>query len=234
MRHFLVAPDRIVDGVVTLDRDDARHVATVLRMRPGDEIVVSADGRRWRCRLSTVTPTGATAETLDEAPLPPPETPVTLVQAVPKGKKMDDIIRMATEIGVDRIVPLILSRCEGRPTPDKIERWQAIALSADKQSRSLRPTVVAASATLDSLIVDAGLKLLLWEGEAPSLPTALANHPAPRQVTLLIGPEGGIADDEYRRLVAQGFLPVSLGPKILRTETAGAAALAALRSHLDR
>ncbi len=233
MRHFLIAKEVCNEGKVTLDEEDARHIAKALRMRVGEEIVFSCEGKRFRGRLISVTPSEVTAEAIEELPAPPAMTPLTLVQAIPKGKKMDDIIRMATEIGVDRIVPLKLSRCETTATPAKIDRWLAIIRAADKQSRSLRFTEMTEPQSLDRAWNLAGLKLLLWEGEAPSLKQVLADHPAPSGVTIVIGPEGGFSDDEYRHLIGMGFLAVSLGPKILRTETAGVAALAALRSHLD-
>ena len=228
MRRFTIAPERIRDGRVVFDRDESRHLARVLRLRSGDT-VLAADGagREYTVRLETIGDE-ATGTVLDvgandrESPLH-----ITLVQSVPKGDKMETIVRASTELGVARIVPVLTERTIVTLEPsrwrERARRWQRVAKEAAKQCRrAVVPPVDAPRSLSDAfdLVDESALRLCLWEGAAGS------------RVALLIGPEGGLARQEVEEAQARGWAIVGIGPRILRTETAGPALIAVLQAHL--
>lgn len=240
MRRFTIAPERIRDGRVVFDRDESRHLARVLRLRSGDT-VVAADGagREYTVRLETLgeEATGTVLAAGDNER----ESPVriTLLQAVPKGDKMESIVRACTELGVSRIVPVLTERTivtlDAGRWRDRARRWQRIAKEAAKQcGRAVVPPVDVPLA-LDDVLArgdDADLRLCLWEGardsaSGASLPLTLSGGAG---VALLVGPEGGFASSEVDRARQQGWLIVGAGPRILRTETAGPAIIAVLQA----
>lgn len=236
MRRFAIAADRIDGDRVVFDRAESRHLARVVRLRPGD-IVVGTDGagRDYTIRLETVgeQATGtvlAVADSGAESPLA-----ITLLQGIPKGDRMEGIIRAATELGVARVLPVVGARTVVRLEPgrwrERARRWQRVAREAAKQcGRAVVPTVEAPRPLAEWLvdIETVPLALCLWEGNAPSLARAL-ERPSPADAHILVGPEGGLARDEVEAARARGFIVVSLGPRILRTETAGAAVVAILQ-----
>jgi 16S rRNA (uracil1498-N3)-methyltransferase len=240
VRRFTIAPERIRDGRVVFDRDESRHLARVLRLRSGDT-VVAADGagREYTVRLETLgeEATGTVLAAGDNER----ESPVriTLLQAVPKGDKMESIVRACTELGVSRIVPVLTERTivtlDAGRWRDRARRWQRIAKEAAKQcGRAVVPPVDVPLA-LDDVLArgdDADLRLCLWEGardsaSGASLPLTLSGGAG---VALLVGPEGGFASSEVDRARQQGWLIVGAGPRILRTETAGPAIIAVLQA----
>jgi len=254
VRRFTIAPERIRDGRVVFDRDESRHLARVLRLRSGDT-VLAADGagREYTVRLETIGDE-ATGTVLDvgandrESPLH-----ITLVQSVPKGDKMETIVRASTELGVARIVPALTERTIVTLEPsrwrERARRWQRIAKEAAKQCRrAVVPPVDTPRSLSDALeaVADSDLRLCLWEGSAgaaggegggqarllattlaASLPPAL---PAGSRVALLIGPEGGLAREEVEEAQGRGWAIVGIGPRILRAETAGPAIVAVLQA----
>jgi 16S rRNA (uracil1498-N3)-methyltransferase len=162
---------------------------------------------------------------------------LTLVQGIPKGDKLDVIIRMATELGVTRVVPVISARSIARPEPgresQRIKRWQRVAKEAAKQSgRTVIPDVER-PVTLPEWLAAAprppGLLLCLWEDADTPAATGLPAGPL-LQAILVVGPEGGLTDEEALDLRSAGAILVGLGPRILRTETAGPVGLALLQS----
>lgn len=237
MRRFAIAPERIVDGRVTFDAPESRHLARALRLRPGDTVVASdGAGHDYTVRLDTVgaratgTVLGMTTRAT-ESPLA-----VTLLQGLPKGDKLDGIVRAATELGVARVQPVVTARTVVRLTAGdgarRTQRWQRVAREAAKQcGRAVVPDV-APPAPLSScldLARDTDLALCLWEQEAPAL-DSLLDVPTPRRMALLIGPEGGLEPAEVAAARAAGWRVASLGGRILRTETAAPAMLAVLQS----
>jgi 16S rRNA (uracil1498-N3)-methyltransferase len=254
VRRFTIAPDRIAGGRITFDREESRHLSRVLRLRPGDT-VIAADGagRDYTVRVETVgeiaTGTVLGVATRDvESPLR-----LTLVQSVPKGDKMEAIVRAATELGAARVVPILTERTIVSLEParwrERARRWQRVAKEAAKQcGRAVVPPVEVPRPLADFLAAaePADLRLCLWEGAASSqqgggaalpfgttltqgLPTAL---PPGASVFLLIGPEGGLSRDEVDAARARGWTVVGVGPRILRTETAGPAIIAILQNKL--
>jgi len=254
VRRFTIAPERIRDGRVVFDRDESRHLARVLRLRSGDT-VLAADGagHEYTVRLETVGDE-ATGVVLrlgtneHESPIQ-----LTLFQAVPKGDKMESIVRASTELGVTRIVPVLTARTIVTLEPgrwrDRARRWQRVAKEAAKQcGRAVVPPVDVPRPLGEALeLADPDLRLCLWEGAvdgaaggqgrgqahllgtplAASLPPAL---PAGSHIGLLIGPEGGLASEEVEGARTRGWAIVGLGPRILRTETAGPAIIAVLQA----
>lgn len=179
--------------------------------------------------LDTVTAAAVTARVADTRRGVVPALHLTLLQGVPKGAKMDAIVRMGTELGVMDFVPFISARtvASGR---GRVDRWRRIAVEAAKQCRrSDLPSVhspVPLAAALERLL-GTDLVVVLWEGEQQrTLADALGSAAPVRRVALIVGPEGGLKDEEVQEAVRRGAVPVTLGPLVLRTETAGVAALA--------
>lgn len=251
MRRFTITPEQIAGGRVVFDRGESHHLSRVLRLRSGDT-VLAADGagREYTVRLETVgeQATGtvlALAAREAESPVQ-----ITLVQAVPKGDKMESIVRASTELGVTGVVPVLTARTVIRLEPgrwrDRARRWQRVAAEAAKQcGRAVVPIVETPRPLADVLARDepAALRLCLWEGtttatrqsEAPPSGSALAASlpptlPRGAGIRLLVGPEGGLSQEEVESARAHGWAIVGAGPRILRTETAGPAIIAVLQA----
>jgi 16S rRNA (uracil1498-N3)-methyltransferase len=225
-------------ATVELSGDEARHAVTVSRVRTGERIAIG-DGRGIRVH-GVVTSTGPRELTLeaDEVVVEePPATRITLVQALAKGDRDELAVQAATELGVDAIVPWAASRSVSRWEGPKAEkgrqRWAAIVREAVKQSiRSWLPPVASVTSTDALPAALGGCRMLLLE---PTATTALTElRPDGRDLALVVGPEGGIAPAELEALVAAGAEPVRLGASVLRTSTAGPAAIAVLNATLGR
>jgi 16S rRNA (uracil1498-N3)-methyltransferase len=231
--YFLV--DRLpAVGEFRLTGPEGRHAATVRRLRIGESLVLTDGSGLFAA--ATVTQVGRGELTVDVGPLQqlaPPAVRVTLVQAVPKGDRGELAVELATEAGVDALVPWAASRCVARWTADRaghgVERWRAATREAAKQSR--RPFVppvaeLAGTPAVVGLIKNATAALVLHE-TAPA-PLQAAELPQRGDVVLIVGPEGGLTEEELTVFRAAGAVPVRLGPQVLRTSTAGAVALGAL------
>jgi 16S rRNA (uracil1498-N3)-methyltransferase len=233
--RFFVEQALAVNTRVALPAAVARHAVTVLRLREGDPIVLF-DGRGGEYRARLVGPEAGPGPrqaevTGHDAIEREPSSRITLIQALATSDKIDWVIEKAVEIGVARVIVTAAARSTARLEPARRERrlrhWQELAIAACCQSGRNRPVSVLATASLDEALhaaVDADLKWLL----DPAAPAGLPRTPtAARSVALAIGPEGGFEPGEIQRAAQAGFVPVSLGPRILRTETAGLAAAAA-------
>jgi 16S rRNA (uracil1498-N3)-methyltransferase len=244
VRRFTIAPERIAGRQVTFDRQETHHLARVLRQRPGDVVIaVDGSGRDYAVRLEslgehatgTVLDTGAT---VSESPCH-----LTLVQALPKGDRLDAIVRASTELGVARIVPVsterTVVRLERGREASRLRRWRRIAAEAAKQSgRSVVPEVENPQPLAEWLEREGAgeapaLRLCLRASGAPALAAVLeALDRRPSAALIVIGPEGGLSPAELERLRHGHWAMARLGPRILRTETAGPAALAILQFQL--
>lgn len=223
-------------GELALPAPAAAHVARVLRLRAGDAVTLfNGDGRDYRSELAAVSPREVRARVL-EALTNHSESPlrIVLAQALARGEKMDWIVQKATELGVHEIVPLVTARSEVKldePRARKrLEHWRAVAISACEQSGRARVPVIAPvqplRAWLDALDEPEVRLALLPEGElAPRALGAPAGGAA-----LAVGPEGGFDETDIASLRDAGFRALALGPRVLRTETAGIAAIAALQA----
>jgi 16S rRNA (uracil1498-N3)-methyltransferase len=237
VRRFTIAPERIDGDRVVFDAEETRHLARVLRMGPGD-LVTAADGRggAWRVRLVTIgeTATGAIvgqAALAAESPLA-----IALVQAVPKGDRMDTVVRATTELGVTRILPAITERTVVRLDDsrwrERARRWQRIAREATKQcGRAVVPIVEAPRPLAEWIAagVAADLRLCFWEIEGTPLASVLERREGTRSCSVVVGPEGGLTTNEVGRARDAGYVTVTLGQRILRTDTAGPAIVAMLQ-----
>ncbi len=239
MPKFFTPRENITDTTIIIDNEDAKHIERVLRLGVGDEIMV-CDGRGidYRAKISEINKSCIICDILSSEKCDTePGIKVTLYQGIPKASKMDYIIQKTTELGITRIVPVTLSRCvvklENRNAEKKkVERWKKIAYEAAKQSgRGVIPEV-SMPMTLEEAIVDmkrADLAFAPYECEANTrLYDVIENNSGVDTVSFMIGPEGGFDITETQKLTDAGITTITLGRRILRTETAGEAVLAML------
>ena len=241
MERFYAEPENIAAGKVSFSAEQMKYIRKVLRLEEGAKVAVT-DGRGqvYLCRLRFLSREKLEGEIL--SPLREDREPrlrVALYQGIPKGDKMDQVVRQSVELGAWKIVPLQSHRCvvrlEGRKPEERQQRWQKIAASALEQSgRNCLPPVTGPLPLSRALqeIPKGALALMPWEGETSlGLTDLLQGHPQPKEAHLFIGPEGGFSPREAEEAAAAGVTRVTLGPRILRTETAGPAALAVILSH---
>jgi 16S rRNA (uracil1498-N3)-methyltransferase len=241
-RRLFVTPERLKGARLVLDGADHKYVARVLRARPGDALVLF-DGVGAEVDAEVVRVGTRDAELALGARRAAPEATapvaITLLVAVPRGARMELVVQKATELGVARIVPVVSGRSVARPEPGGARggRWEKIAREAARQCGRADVPLVDEPTPLPDAVAAADLpelRLATWEAtRGTSLRAALAAAfgaapPAerPRGVALLVGPEGGLAADEIAAAEAHGFVAVTLGPRILRVETAAIAAVA--------
>ena len=238
MHRFYADPDRSTPDVIVLTPEDARHALTVLRLKPGHHIEAVLNHSRMEAVIEQTDKQEVIARRISLLPSTEPSLSVTLFQGLPKADKMDLIVQKATELGVNRIVPVLMNRCVVRPDPKdmlrKTERWQKIAREAGKQAgRCIVPEVFAPVSIngLSSIVPFPEKNIVPWEETSGFGPLAFrSNSPEISSLGILIGPEGGIEKTEIDLLRSIGFIPVTLGKRILRTETAGLAAVSAMMS----
>lgn len=241
--NVFITPDRIEGDRLRIDGSDAGHLLRVLRLGPGDLFtaldgtgleyeaeIVGVNGKRIEARIKT-----------RRRRRTEPRLRLTIGQALPKGDKMEQAIRKCTELGAAAFWPLLTERCvpslpAGR-AGDRLARWRKIAAEAACQSgRAVIPEVAGPRSWSEAAerYRDFDLTLLPWEGETErTLKDALNALEEPEQVLVLIGPEGGLARAEVEAARRAGAVTVTLGPRILRTETAGLVVGAALFYHYD-
>ena len=206
--------------------EELKHLRQVLRLAPGDGIEVLYEGRRFAARLTEVSPEAALYAEREELPSHEPRCRVTLYQGLCKGEKMDFLVQKCTEMGVHAIVPVEMARSVARAerAEKKAERYARIAREATKQcGRARAPEVLPALSFAQALKRMQAHERLLMPYEEGGI--AFDAPLAARDVGLLIGPEGGIAPEEAEDVRAVGGVAVTLGSRILRTETAGLVAL---------
>lgn len=217
---------------VSLSDSVVQHVSRSLRMRPQDQIILfNGDGSEYKAELINIEKRNVTARIIEstlsstESPLP-----ITIGQTLSRGERMDYAVQKSTEMGVKSITPLFSERCEVKLPKDRQEKrvkhWHQIAISACEQSGRTMPPEIAYPTDLEKWLAaqDAELKLVLHHhSEQP-----LQEMSAPESVALLIGPEGGLTSDEVELATQYGFKPLTLGPRVMRTETAPVAALTLL------
>jgi 16S rRNA (uracil1498-N3)-methyltransferase len=240
--RFFVPPDQIVGQQVFLRGEQARQIHGVLRLRPPQTIVV-LDNQGWQydLRLENVSGDRVVGAITARARAVEPVVQITLCQSMLKKDNFEWILQKGTELGITAFVPVISQRSIVRQAAlkqNKAQRWQRILAEAAEQSQRGRVPTLSEPVSLEEAIAasqTADLALIPWEEEARQGLLALlrAMPVAPRQIALFIGPEGGYAPDEIDLARAAGVVPVTLGPRILRAETAAVAATALLMGELD-
>ena len=247
MYQFFVEPEQIdVAGKRVIIRGaDVNHIKNVLRMRPGEEVAVSngIDGREYRCGILALEEDCVRLELRfikeDGVELP---AKIYLFQGLPKADKMELIIQKAVELGAFQVIPVAMKRCvvklDEKKADSKIKRWQGIAEAAAKQSkRGVIPTVapVMSYAQAVKMASEMDLKLVPYElAEGMEQTKQLIESVKPGQrIAIFIGPEGGFDPEEIRTATEAGIHPITLGKRILRTETAGFTTIAWLMYQLE-
>ena len=235
MHRFYADESGAQDGLVRLGEEDAHHASRVLRMKPGDAAEIFMNGKRFSAEIASMEG-GVTLRLLDELPSTEAGLRVTLYQGLPKAEKMELIVQKAVELGAAAVVPVSMSRCvvqlNQKDGAKKQERWQRIAREACKQSGRCLQMPVEAPISFKELLrrlPGYSAAIVPWEdARGYSLPRLREELPDLRELAVVIGPEGGMSEDEVAQMRSAGCCPVTLGPRILRTETAGLAALSAL------
>lgn len=239
MRHFYVPKGQISGSFVHFSGGELHHLANVLRLRVGDKVTVfDGEGGIYEVLLVSIQPSIAVGEIESQEIAHPPQMEVTLFQGLPKADKMDMIIRIATELGVHKVVPVLCGRTipklSSRERSDRrVARWQQIAISASKQSRRPFFPLISGIMKFDEIFREsyAELKLIFVAPSATfvcpkKLKDVLKQNTKTKKVDIFIGPEGDFTEDEIQHAKSSGAIPVSLGDNILRTETAAVSALA--------
>ena len=239
MRRFFLDREKIQSDRPTLTGPDVKHIRTVLRLKPGDEIFLfDGKGLEYRARITASTPKAIALSVLERFPsISESPVEITIGQALLKAGKMDRIVRQVTELGIYALIPLLAERSVPRPEPErwaeKEQRWEAIAQESLKQcGRSQIPRLgppvalkemVGTSDAYDLRIIfhhgNSGLKCPPYPRDARDV----------RKVLALIGPEGGFTPAEVKLALKCGFVCVSLGPRILKADTAAVAACTILQ-----
>ncbi len=245
MHCFYCEAGNVSENQITITGMDVNHIKNVLRMRMGEELMVcDGTGMEYTCCISDF-PAGEVCLTILKAEKASTELPVRLklYQGLPKKDKMELIIQKAVELGAVEIIPVMTKRCivkleDDKKEAKKLERWQNIAESAAKQSgRGIIPTVSRVLNYKEAVKKASaeGMALIPYElaEGMKSLKEAAAEAPKQQVVSVFIGPEGGFEEEEVEFAKESGVIPVSLGKRILRTETAGFTTLSILMYEIE-
>ncbi len=251
MYHFFVEPSQIDNQTICITGEDVNHIKNVLRLKQGDEISVSngVDGKEYRCGITSMTDHQVSCELrfIKETGVEL-SARVSLFQGLPKGDKMDLIVQKMTELGVYEIIPVAMQRCivklDDKKARLRIARWQEIAKAAAKQSgRAVIPQVrevltyqeaLAYADKMDVKMVPYEMENLLEKTTGMTGTKQMIEGLKPGQsIAVFIGPEGGFAQQEIEDAIAHGMIPITLGRRILRTETAGLTVMAWILYRLE-
>ncbi len=245
MHHFFVSPEQIGEKEIVITGPDVSHIRQVLRMRQGEEVWVRTglDDRMIRCRISSFQAQAVCLDILwvehENAELP---SSIWLFQGLPKSDKMEWIIQKAVELGAAGIVPVAMRRCvmrlEGEKAVNRVKRWSAIAQSAAQQSkRMLIPEIKPVMSFQSALEMARKMDHILIPYELAEdmefTRQTLSGIRPGESVAVFIGPEGGLEREEVEKAISAGASAITLGRRILRTETAGMALIAALMLQLE-
>ena len=221
--------------IVKLDERASHHIAHVLRAQSGEHLIIfNGQGGEYQAKIGVISKKAVEVEILTFNPTErESHLNIYLAQGIAKGEKMDWIIQKAVELGVKKIIPVITERCNVRLTGDReekrVQHWRAVSISACEQSGRNRLPEIYAPMTLAECLtnIKADHSFVLTPHATQKLPQQKLTHHA--SIILLIGPEGGLSEQEITDAKSHHFLPLTLGPRVLRTETAGIAALAVLQ-----
>lgn len=239
MHRFYISPTLIKGQIASVQKEELKHLAKVLRLQLGSQVVIfDGLGTEYEGVILSVTPDEARIRLTNPTYFSRESTlNLWLVQGVPKGEKMETIIQKTTELGIKGLVPLETQRSivklrEETKKDKKEERWQKIAMEAAKQCRRTFIPTIAALQNLQSFLKNLPpeyIFLIPWEEGGKSLKQVFAEQKEIKEgipIYIFIGPEGGLTEEEVLLAKTRGGIPVTLGPRILRTETAGPTAAA--------
>ena len=246
MYQFFVEPNQINDKRVVITGSDVNHIRNVLRMKPGEEIAVSngTDGREYRCGIVEIGEEQVICELrfIKEDGLEL-SSRVHLFQGLPKADKMELIIQKAVELGVYEVIPMETKRAvvklDAKKARQKTERWQAIAEAAAKQSkRRIIPQVSEPVTFARALELAGGMEVKMIPYELADgmerTKQMISSLPEDADIAVFIGPEGGFEESEIKAAADAGVVPITLGKRILRTETAGLTVMAWIMYQLEK
>lgn len=243
MHHFFVSPQQVKDEQIRVHGTDVNHMKNVLRMRIGEQVKISDETKTYLCEVHSIEAEEILLKILEEQSVNT-ELPsrIFLFQGLPKSDKMEWIIQKAVELGVHEIIPVVTKRAvvklDEKKASKKVERWNAIAEGGAKQSGRIRvPQVKAVMSYKEALDYATNLDVLLvpYElAEGMNATRKVISEIQPGQsVGIFIGPEGGFEESEINQAMEQNAKIITLGKRILRTETAGMTTLAILMYHLE-
>lgn len=229
MPRFFVTKEAINNNKITISGEDVLHIGKVLRLREGDEITVcDGDGCDYECAIDSVFKKEVICSVLSSsANVCEDGVKITLYQSLPKASKMDFVIQKCVELGIDAFVPFISARSVAKG--DKSERYRKISLEAAKQCGRGRVPAVSDITDFDGALkslMENGLAIFAYEEETEVTLKSVLQGKKPQSIGIMIGPEGGFAPGEAEKAIAAGAKSVTLGKRILRTETAGMVVLA--------
>ncbi len=242
MRRFYVENIVTTSPQLTIRGDQARHIQTVLRLKVSDSIILfDGKGSEYKAAITELNP-GFVKVEISERIAPIDESPlkITIGQGIMKFKKMDWIVQKATELGVTSIIPFISSRSIPKQKGDlgmrKVRRWRNIAIESLKQCGRTVPPYIGDIVSFDDLLMtsrEVPLKLIFWENaQKGKLLEILRSQAKLKEVIALIGPEGGFTQKEVEKAQAHNFIPVKVGNRLLRTETAAIAFMSIIQYEL--
>lgn len=232
MDRFLISPDRIDDRIVSIDKDQAHHIERVKRLKKGD-IISGFDGQGYEYEICLLgKENGVLLGEVKNIKYSntEPDIHLALIQGIAKGDKMDMIIQKAVEIGISSVYPVLTDNCVVKlsleKSKNKVRRWNIIAREACKQCRRAVVPVVSDVKDLKEIYKDLqGQKtIMLYENEKSNFKKTLneqKNEIKDKKINLIVGPEGGFSEGEVSEALGRGVITAGLGPRILRTETAG-------------
>ena len=243
MYHFFVGEEQISGENAYIEGSDVKHIVNVLRMKTGEKLLISVKGDwDYLCKIVDIETDRVNLKVLESMEQRELPVNITLLQGIPKSDKLEMIIQKAVELGVSEIIPVktkrVVVKIEEKKLSAKLNRWNAIAESAAKQSkRSIIPKILEPQSIDNALeiVKDFDVKLIPYEN-ADSIDKTrriLDNMDKTGNISVFIGPEGGFEEDEVKKAKDLGFEVITLGKRILRTETAGLALLSNIMIRLE-
>jgi 16S rRNA (uracil1498-N3)-methyltransferase len=240
MYNFFVERDQFYNHTVDIKNENFNHIKNVLRMKIDDELIVSCKetGNSFLCTISEIGDNKIVCKIIEERESTEPKVEVTLFQGIPKSDKMELIIQKTVEVGINKVYPVEMKFCIGKIKDNKkITRWQTISEAAAKQSkRNIIPTIEnpISFKEMAEVLKEYDLALVAYENEEKTnIKEVLQQNPDAKKIAIIIGPEGGISKEEVESLVSNGTKEVSLGKRILRTETASISMLSMIMYQYD-
>jgi 16S rRNA (uracil1498-N3)-methyltransferase len=235
LQRLVIAARQCNQNAITLTPEQQHYLNRVLRLQEGDRFIALCDSGWWLAELQAE----QSACMIEQLPIQTElAQPITLCAALMKGQGFDEVVRAATELGITSLVPLLSDRTLVNPSDQKLERWRRIATEAAEQSCRQRvpdihpPISFAKALTLYSADAFQNRLICVIDKNAPNLLRTLEKLPKLGMI-ILVGPEGGWTTAEQELAIAQGFIPVSLGHRVLRAVTASIAVVSVLAAHIE-